>query len=92
MERPSSHPAHPPELLSSDIYDIEKEMNELVGFMKDVVMILSCIDENSLVFSLPYWLLNECEKKMERLDNLYQEMLKRLMIIEKGNGHGCNNG
>ena len=82
MERRDNHPT-PPELQSKDIYDIEDEMNELIGFMKNVVMVLSCIDENSLVFHDPYYLLRECEKKMERLDDVYQEMVTRLIRRER---------
>ena len=82
MERRDTHPT-PPEVQSRDIYDIEEEMNDVIGFMKDVVMVLSCIDENSLVIKGPYYLLRECEKKMERLDDVYQEMVTRLIRNRK---------
>jgi len=83
MERRDTHTVHPPELESRDIYDIEEEMNEIIGFMKDVIMVLSCVDENSLVINGSYYLLRECEKKMERLDDVYQEMLTRLIRNRK---------
>ena len=76
-------PGNPPELHSKSIYDIEDEMNELIGFMNDVVMALSCIDENSLVFSVPYRLLMECERKMEKLDDICQVMVEWLIKNEK---------
>lgn len=87
-----NHHDPPPELQSKDIYDIEEEMNEIIGFMKNVVMVLSCVDENSLVFSGPYYLFRECEKKMERLDDVYQEMLKRLIRNKKGDKNVYDNG
>ena len=82
MERPDTHTA-PPELQSRDIYEIENEMNEILGFMKDVVMVLTCIDENSLVFSGPYYLFCECERKMERLGEVCEEMAGRLIRKER---------
>ena len=86
MERLIPCPDSPPELQSRDIFELETEMNELIGYMKDVVMVLSCIDENSLVFSLPCWLIMDCEKKMERLDDVCQEMVKRLIRTEHSEG------
>jgi len=82
MERRDTHPT-PTEVQSRDIYDIEDEMNELIGFMKDVVMVLSCVDENSLVFHDPYYLLQVCETMMERLDEICQEMVTRLIRNRK---------
>ena len=61
-------------------------MNELIGYMKDFVMVLSCIDKDSLVFSVPYYLLWASEEKVERLDDVCQEMVKRLIKGEKKRG------
>ena len=76
-------PEESSELSSKTLFEIDSEMNELIGYMKDFVMILSCIDEDSLVFSVPYYLLRASEEKVERLDDVCQEMVKRLIRRER---------
>ena len=49
-------------------------------------MVLSCVDENSLVITIPYRLLMSCERVMERLDAICQEMVKRLIKSRKMEG------
>ena len=79
-------PEESSELSSQTIFEIDSEMNELIGYMKDIVMVLSCINEDSLVFSVPYYLLWASEEKVERLDDVCQEMVERLIKSERKDG------
>ena len=82
MERRAIPPASR-DVQSRDIFDLEDEMKELIGYLQDVVMVLSCVDENSLVITIPYRFLMSCERVMERLDEICQEMVKRLIRKER---------